>query len=285
MARSKHSYVPFYFDDWAGGTAAMPRTIWSVYFQVCAYNWDKVRPMPVMMFSIITSDIEGGSDGILQALLETEKLAMDESGIYSPRALEIAQESFDLWKKKSDGGKAKGAKTLDKKGSSKTHARKTSRVIDTPSHPIPSHVEKNNPSGYQKSAPEKSADDGDQDEAALAKIEEAKRRSAEMRSNCAEVMSAWNQMAVTFGLPQVERMNDKRVSAVAARIGEYGKDRVLAEIGRIPLSAFLTGRRGTFKATFDGIVAPEMFTKLCEGNYHNDGQGDSGKPSGWRPNE
>ena len=80
------------------------------------------------------------------------------------------------------------------------------------------------------------------------------------------ILDAWNAID---GIPKVQKLSpeSKRGKSLGARIKEYGVDRVLEAIAEIPKSAFLMGRTGKFKITFDWFVLPNNFPKVLEGNY------------------
>ena len=80
------------------------------------------------------------------------------------------------------------------------------------------------------------------------------------------ILEAWNAID---GIPKVQKLSpkSKRGKSLGARIKEYGVDRVLEAIAEIPKSAFLMGRTGKFKITFDWFVLPNNFPKVLEGNY------------------
>lgn len=106
--RQRHSYVAFFMDAWYGGTARMSRTVESVYFQVCLYNWDKVRAVPRAEQTLMLADLEGRGEAIVDALVDGEHLKRNDDGsIYSPRALDEAESAFALWEARSRGGRGK----------------------------------------------------------------------------------------------------------------------------------------------------------------------------------
>lgn len=72
-------------------------------------------------------------------------------------------------------------------------------------------------------------------------------------------------------------MSSSRTSKLAARIEDFGEDRICAAIETIPDSDFLMGDndRG-WKANIDWLVKPDKMAKLIEGGYHGNGRG-----SGW----
>lgn len=105
MANGRHSYVAFYTSDWLAGTARMTRLARSVYHDICLYNWDKNRHVPPGEVKLMLADLPDGGD-ILEALIESETLHRDDrGGVYSIRAMVEAGKAFDLWERKSAGGK------------------------------------------------------------------------------------------------------------------------------------------------------------------------------------
>lgn len=80
------------------------------------------------------------------------------------------------------------------------------------------------------------------------------------------VREAWNSL----GLSQVTTVtaDTNRGKQLAARLKQYGLDKVLAAIEQIRQSSFLQGQSTTgWIVTFDWFVKPNNFLKVLEGNY------------------
>lgn len=108
MASARHSYVRFFPSDWMAGTARMARLHKSVYFDICVYNWDMNAPVPPGELALMLADIPEWA-AIVDALLAAGKLVRCEDGcVANPRAMAEARHSFEVWKRKSEGGQ-KGA--------------------------------------------------------------------------------------------------------------------------------------------------------------------------------
>lgn len=111
MAEGRHSFVAFYPSDWIGGTARMTRLQRSVYFDICCYNWDKAEDCPLSELALMLGDIDGWQ-GIVDLLVAAGKLYRTPDGsLGSTKAMSEAKKAFDLWAKKSKGGKAGANKT------------------------------------------------------------------------------------------------------------------------------------------------------------------------------
>lgn len=110
MAHARHSYVPFYPSDWMGGTARMGSLQRLVYFEICLFNWDRVAPCPPTELPLIFHDLPDWQ-AILDTLVKAKKLILDDRGYWNPRAIDVAEKAFELWRKKSKGGSAGAAKT------------------------------------------------------------------------------------------------------------------------------------------------------------------------------
>lgn len=80
-----------------------------------------------------------------------------------------------------------------------------------------------------------------------------------------EIAERWNKI----GLPQVKKIapGSERYKMTSARIDEYGLDTVLEVIDMVGASAFLTGKKTSWKASYDWFIAPRNFLKVYEGNY------------------
>lgn len=255
MTRTRHSYVPFYMDDWAAATAHMPRPVWSVLFQICQYNWDKAEPVPQARLKIMVADLDGQGEQIINLLIESGSLEVDERGIYSARALREAERALDLWQRKSRGGrKTQSGEDGDKSGRD--------------SGTLPRELEESSRTPAAEPEPEPEPD----------KEEEKGRPDLPPKLGLADVANAWNDMASKNGLAQIKHMTQERSKRMGARIEEHGAEAIIAAILTIPEVPFLMGggERG-WKANFDWLCVPNNCAKLLEGGY---AQG-SGKRSGW----
>jgi hypothetical protein len=106
MPADRHSYVSLYPSDWLSGMGFMPPLTEWVYLQICLYNWDKCAALPVNEAAMRLSRHAGWADD-LEALVGAGKVHRTHSGgLFVERAMQEAQKSFDLWERKSRGGKA-----------------------------------------------------------------------------------------------------------------------------------------------------------------------------------
>lgn len=257
MSKQKHSYVPFYIDDWRAGTGDMPRLMWSVYFQVCMYNWDKVEPVPESRLMIMTSDLPGEqTDSIISHLVSDGTLIRDARGVYSERAIHEGQKSRKAWEAKSRGGRHS---PTDKKHGTKPEATSEASSADSDSDSDLPRKE-----GGSNEPPKKAAAAGN---------------GLSVQAGEEMVPAAWNAMAARCKLSPITKMTDERVKRLRERIREHGVNAILAAIESIPDSWFLLGggERG-WKADFDWLVRPEgkkpqPLLQLIEGHWHNEGEG------------
>lgn len=244
MTKGKHSYVPFYMDDWRGGTSDMPRLMWSVYFQVCMYNWDKVEPVPEARVRIMLADLPGDQGAnIIAGLIDAECLCRDERGVFSTRALAEGAKALAAWEAKSRGGRGKGGSTKPEHSSKPVEAGIEAGSIDSDS-------------------------DSDSEESKTSPPQPP------TKSELVEVVECWNKMAAMNGLSQVVAMNDVRTKSLTNRISDHGAASIKAGIANIPNSRFLMGRTGEpdpWKANFDWLLTIKGCTKLLEGQFHNRG--------------
>ncbi len=249
MSRKKHSYVPFYMDDWAGGTIRMPRLMRSVYFDICFYVWDKAAPVPEGELAIIIADLEGQGEPIVDLLIASGRLVRDERGVYQPRALAVSQEAYDLWKRKSDGGS---------KGRGKTDERELEEL-----------------------SKDDSSQNQNQNQPNKDKLEEEEDAREAIVPGWDMIPPAWNALAARHGLRPIVKMTDERTKRLKARIAEHGVNGMLEAIATIPDSPFLMGggERG-WKAHFDWLLQPSSCVSLIEGQYHKNGDHDGNGISG-----
>lgn len=88
-----------------------------------------------------------------------------------------------------------------------------------------------------------------------------------------EVMEYWNKRINDAGsvMPKA-RLTDRRKATINARLREVGNDKTLLfkMIDKAVASDFLNGKNSREKVfNFDGLFAPNMFTKTLEGNFDN----------------
>lgn len=88
-----------------------------------------------------------------------------------------------------------------------------------------------------------------------------------------DAISAYNQSAERVGLPKVQRISDKRRSAVRARLRECGGlDGWSTALAKLEASDWCCGRAKRsdgWKADLDFLTQAKSFTKLMEGSYDN----------------
>jgi hypothetical protein len=251
--RGRHSYIQFYPSDWLAGVGHLPRPVRSIYFDICLYTWDKVRPVPATTLKVMCSDVDNGL-AMVDFLVEEGKLLRDESGaVHSPRAMAEAQRSFDAWEAKSIGGR--GGRATVKEESSEHSSQDSSKHLPIEPEPEPE------PEPDRK----------------VRKEEDSSISQLELNDETAPllIVQAWNTMAKGCKLSQAVRLTEERSKRLKARIEEHGAEAILGGIKVIPDSPFLIGKgdRG-WKANFDWLLKPEACAKLVEGTYHNEGEGE-----------
>lgn len=266
MAEGRHSYVAFYMDKWAAGTAGLPRLAESVYFQICRQIWDKARPVSMTMIDMMTSDLAPGQGrSIVDALIEMGKLVMTDDGVSNPKALEEARRALELYQKKSRGGRA---------GSATTNAGKAAAGSDgeTPAETRPStRLDKTSlPTEEEgEASPLLSASADDPDGEQPPEADEPDEDKPEPTTDDMQVIAkAWNEMALANGLAQISKMTEKRRTALRARIKDHGRAHILEAITRVPFRPFLMGQndRG-WKADIDWLLRPDSVVRINEGGY------------------
>ena len=105
MANDRHSYVEFYPSDWTAGTAYMPPLVEWVYLQVCLYNWDKREPLPASQAPMRLSRSPSWQAD-LDMLIDAGKVIKTQGGgLFVERAMVAANKAYDLWERKSRGGR------------------------------------------------------------------------------------------------------------------------------------------------------------------------------------
>lgn len=247
--RGRHSFIQFYMSDWLAGTARMPRMARSVYFDVCVYNWDRVRPMPRAELAMEIGDMEADqAEFLVGNLIDSGKLCENGEGIYCERALGEGERALEAWTAKSRGGK--GGKALP------ALSEDSSKSVPLEPEPEPEPDKKGGDSPPPPSRAKVSIED------------------------CEIVTSAWNAMASRCEASSILKMSDGRTAKLKERIREHGVEALIEAIKMIPDSLFLTAKTPEkFKAHIDWFVQPDSLLRLMEGFYHRAARG--GTPSGW----
>ncbi len=267
-SRGKHSFIQFYPDAWDSGTAHMSRLVRSVYFEICKFQWDKVRSVSQARLELMFQDVANWPS-IIEVLLEDGQLKRDEQGgIYSPRAMAEGEKAFAAWEAKSRGGSTKSSGDGKSVATKQEHSSKTGaskRKSDATKVPQ-KEKEKEKETEEKDSSLRDSSADADQ---AVAIPDELPPTLGP-----ADVVEEWNIMAHASGLSQVVKVTEERSKRLKARIKEHGADKIIEGIRAIPTSPFLMGRNETgWKMNFDSLLVPKNCNKLVEGTYHNQGRG------------
>ncbi|MDH5558082.1 MAG: YdaU family protein [Alphaproteobacteria bacterium] len=106
MTHKRHSYVEFYPSDWLAGTSRMTRLQRSFLFDICCYIWDKAADVPAAELPLMFGDIEDWTT-IIDNLVASGKLYRNSDGsVGNVRAMAQAKKAYELWRRKSRGGKA-----------------------------------------------------------------------------------------------------------------------------------------------------------------------------------
>jgi len=83
----------------------------------------------------------------------------------------------------------------------------------------------------------------------------------------------WNLLADRHDLAKVQRLTDKRLRALKARLAECGGiEGWKAALARVAESPFLLGMEKDWRADFDFLLQQSSFTKLMEGGYARKGK-------------
>lgn len=109
MANDRHSYVEFYASDWVGGTAFMPPLVEWAYLQICIYNWDKAEALPAPEVPIRLSRSPSWEADLAMLISAGKVIRTHSGGLFVERAMAAANKAYDLWTRKSRGGKNKQA--------------------------------------------------------------------------------------------------------------------------------------------------------------------------------
>lgn len=93
------------------------------------------------------------------------------------------------------------------------------------------------------------------------------------REQVDRITDAWNSLS-DVGVKPISRIvvESTRYRNLSARIRQYGVDKVIEAIERVPRSNFLLGQVKDWSINFDWFVKPNNFIKVLDGNYDNDNQ-------------
>jgi hypothetical protein len=99
------------------------------------------------------------------------------------------------------------------------------------------------------------------------------------------VFRAWNRAAAQCRCTVASKLTPGRRAAIRARIKDHDCQAIVAAIDTIPQSSFLNGggERGWI-ADLDSMLRPENMTRLIEGYYHTERNG-NGSPPGKPPHD
>jgi len=123
MARERHSYIAFYPSDWVAGTARMTPMQELVYFRVCLFNWDKGEPCPATELPLMLGSVPDWRVILMDLVCGGKLVESPDGSVANTRAVTAAREAFDLWAKKSKGGKTGAEKTNARKSPDATPAK------------------------------------------------------------------------------------------------------------------------------------------------------------------
>lgn len=100
-------------------------------------------------------------------------------------------------------------------------------------------------------------------------LEKKEKRKKEIDYN--EIIGIFNSLCVD--LPSVTKLTDKRKRAIDLIAKEYSLIEIGDVLKKVVESDFLSGRSGSWSATFDWIFGKNNFIKILEDNYKNKNNG------------
>ena len=269
--RTRHSYIHFYPENWLAGIAGLPRMVWSVYFEICLYNWDKAKPMPESLLRLTLSDMPArDGEAVLNALIDSDKVILENGGLYSPRAMEEGERALRIWQAKVEGGK-KNAKASPKQ-SSKSAGR---YFKDTSTEPRTKNqeprVEKEEASIDASSKNQQHGSKDVFEATAAIRVAQAKADAhrRELFEGINSIAETWNAVALRMGWSQIARVTAGRQDVLTSRIAEHSAETIIAAINDIERSDYLTGKtkHKVSKPSFDWLMGEDVCARLIEGFY------------------
>ena len=115
MSNGRHSFVRFFPSDWAGGVLkdGLSDQDELLYFRICCQIWDTAKPLTRRQVDAIIARTTGGHTAFSN-LIECGKLTILPDGmIVNSKAMSEAVRAYDVWLKKSVGGRTGRQKQLD----------------------------------------------------------------------------------------------------------------------------------------------------------------------------
>ena len=95
-----------------------------------------------------------------------------------------------------------------------------------------------------------------------------------------EFIARWNTLPSPIPKVTVLKPGSKRYDSLAARIDEYGEDKLMMAVELIRQSSFLCGKSSTWHISLDWFVLPNNFPKVLDGNYTDSIAEQQGKSKG-----
>ena len=95
-----------------------------------------------------------------------------------------------------------------------------------------------------------------------------------------EFITRWNSLPSPVPKVTVLKPGSKRYDSLAARIDEYGEDKLMMAVELIRQSSFLCGKSSTWHISLDWFALPNNFPKVLDGNYTDSITEQQGKSKG-----
>lgn len=264
MSVGRHSYVPFYASDWLAGTARMTRLHKSVYFDICCYIWDKAEACPEAELPLMLGDLPNWRE-LVEDLVRSRKLTRTaDSTLTNDRALSEARQAFDLWQRKSAGGKKRQSSRSDES----THPKTAGSSADSyTGGELPENQNQNQ--NQQEESPQPPFDPADPDGEEEGGGEELPPATPREDDAVDEAFRLYNATADRAGLPLAQVMTERRGKQLRRRLAECGGiEGWRVAMAKLAASPLCTGdnERG-WRADLDFVLQPRSFTRLMEGFY------------------
>jgi hypothetical protein len=236
-------YFPFYIGDWRKATdvQALPRDVRSVWFDMLCYMWESTeRGYLTVNGKPIPDDSLASMLGLpVDLLKQNVKVILDfgvasiresDGALYSRRMVKDQELRIIRQKAGSVGGK-------------KSYASRFAQANIEANTENENDIENENESTNEKTVKEKDVE---------------------------QVRMHWNSFASSFGLSEIIKMTDKRISGVKNRLMDdsFKFDNILMEIKQ---SKFMRGENSSgWKVDFDFIFcSANNYLKILEGKYRD----------------
>lgn len=258
-------FIKFYPSDFLGGTSGLSPAERGVYITLLCLIYENDGPIPRddARLSRRCGAPKAAFRKIIEALLEQGKLQEIDGLLTNSRA---EKSLMDRTKRTQNGTHAAHQRwTAQKQKSKQNQAPKNASAMPQQCAEDASQKPELEEKGDTNVSPKNGSDQAPP--------------APQPANEQSEAVGIFNEAASRHGWPQVQKMNQPRISAISARLKECGGiEGWRHAIERAEASDLLSGRKNDWNVTFDWLTKPRNFIKVMEGNYDDNKQSPARKP-------